>query len=181
MKPTGIVRRLDELGRIVIPKEIRRTFRIKESDPMEIFTGKDGEIILKKYSPIGEMGLFAKQYAESLSQVSAHTALIADRDVYIAVTGSIKGAIGKSIGKELEDHMNKREVVLAHKGERSFIPMWEDMPEEVQGIVAAPIIAAGDVVGVVCLISNNPKERMGDVEKKLIQAGAGFLGKQLEQ
>ena len=85
MKATGIVRRIDDLGRIVIPKEIRRTLRIRESDPLEIFTDREGEIILKKYSPIGEMTTFARQYAESLSQVSGHAALIADRDQFIAV------------------------------------------------------------------------------------------------
>ena len=87
MKATGIVRRIDDLGRIVIPKEIRRTLRIRESDPLEIFTDREGEIILKKYSPIGEMSTFAKQYAESLAQVSGHTALITDRDQFIAVSG----------------------------------------------------------------------------------------------
>ena len=103
MKATGIVRRIDDLGRIVIPKEIRRTLRIRESDPLEIFTDREGEIILKKYSPIGEMNTFAKQYAESLSQVSGRTALIADRDQFIAVSGGFKSILGKSISKELED------------------------------------------------------------------------------
>ena len=86
MKATGIVRRIDDLGRIVIPKEIRRTLRIRESDPLEIFTDREGEIILKKYSPIGEMATFAKQYAESLAQASGKIALIADRDQFIAVS-----------------------------------------------------------------------------------------------
>ena len=96
MKATGIVRRIDDLGRIVIPKEIRRTLRIRESDPLEIFTDREGEIILKKYSPIGEMSTFAKQYAESLAQVSGHTALIADRDQFIAVSGGSKNLLGKA-------------------------------------------------------------------------------------
>ena len=101
MKATGIVRRIDDLGRIVIPKEIRRTLRIRESDPLEIFTDREGEIILKKYSPIGEMSTFAKQYAESLSQVSGHTALIADRDQFIAVSGGCKNLLGKGLSREL--------------------------------------------------------------------------------
>ena len=87
MKATGIVRRIDDLGRVVIPKEIRRTFRIREADPLEIFTTREGEIILKKYSPLGEMSTFAKQYAESLAQVSGHIAVIADRDQIVAVYG----------------------------------------------------------------------------------------------
>ena len=103
MKATGIVRRIDDLGRIVIPKEIRRTLRIRESDPLEIFTDREGEIILKKYSPIGEMGTFAKQYAESMAQVSGHIAMISDRDQFIAVSGGMKNLLGKSISRELEN------------------------------------------------------------------------------
>ncbi|MDE7198154.1 MAG: AbrB/MazE/SpoVT family DNA-binding domain-containing protein [Lachnospiraceae bacterium] len=101
MKATGIVRRIDDLGRIVIPKEIRRTLRIREADPLEIYTDREGEIILKKYSPIGEMGSFARQYAESMAQVSGHIALITDRDQFIAVSGGMKNLLGKSISKYL--------------------------------------------------------------------------------
>ena len=97
MKATGIVRRIDDLGRIVIPKEIRRTLHIRESDPMEIFTSKEGEVILKKYSPIGEMSTFARQYAESLAQVSGRVALIADRDQFIATAGGGKAFNGKGL------------------------------------------------------------------------------------
>ena len=88
MKATGIVRRIDELGRVVIPKEIRRTLRIREGDPLEIFTDREGEVILKKYSPIGELGDFAKEYAESLHLALGHTALICDKDNIIAVAGT---------------------------------------------------------------------------------------------
>ena len=96
MKATGIVRRIDDLGRIVIPKEIRRTLHIRESDPLEIFTDREGQVILKKYSPIGEMSTFAKQYAESLAQVSGHAALIADRDQFIAAAGGYKQMVTSS-------------------------------------------------------------------------------------
>ena len=101
MKATGIVRRIDDLGRIVIPKEIRRTLRIREADPLEIFTDREGEIILKKYSPIGEMTTFARQYAESLAQVSGHTVLIADRDQFIAAAGGCRNLIGKPLSREM--------------------------------------------------------------------------------
>ena len=103
MKATGIVRRIDDLGRVVIPKEIRRTLRIRESDPLEIFTDREGEIILKKYSPIGEMSTFAKQYAESLSQVSGHLALIADRDQIVPDFSGFQRAVkaGDMDGAEL--------------------------------------------------------------------------------
>ena len=130
MKATGIVRRIDDLGRIVIPKEIRRTLRIRESDPLEIFTDREGEIILKKYSPIGEMTTFARQYAESLSQVSGHAALIADRDQFIAVSGGYKPFLGKSISKQLEEKIAERETIIASRGEKSFISVIEEDSEE---------------------------------------------------
>jgi AbrB family transcriptional regulator, stage V sporulation protein T len=88
MKATGIVRRIDDLGRVVIPKEIRRTLRIREGDPLEIFVDRDGEVILKKYSPISELGDFAKEYAEALYDSLGNPILICDRDTYIAVAGS---------------------------------------------------------------------------------------------
>lgn len=181
MKATGIVRRIDDLGRIVIPKEIRRTLRIRESDPLEIFTDREGEIILKKYSPIGEMNTFAKQYAESLAQVSGRAALIADRDQFIAVSGGYKGILGKSISKELEEKLNKRESVMAGKGESSFIAITQDRTDEFYYEAIHPIICEGDVIGAVILISGEEKGKMGDVEQKLIQSAAGFLGRQMEQ
>ncbi len=131
MKATGIVRRIDDLGRIVIPKEIRRTLRIRESDPLEIFTDREGEIILKKYSPIGEMSTFARQYAESLAQVSGQMTLIADRDQFIAAAGGCKVLLGKSISSQLEEAIERRENILASKGDKNFIPVsrgggWRD-------------------------------------------------------
>ncbi len=181
MKATGIVRRIDDLGRIVIPKEIRRTLRIRESDPLEIFTDREGEIILKKYSPIGEMSTFAKQYAESLAQVSGHAALITDRDQFIAVSGGYKSLFGKSLSKELEDKINNRESVLASKGDRNFISISDDKSEEFVHQAISPIICEGDVIGSVILVENDEKGKMGEVEQKLILSAAGFLGRQMEQ
>ena len=123
MKATGIVRRIDDLGRVVIPKEIRRTLRIRESDPLEIFTDREGEIILKKYSPIGELGNFAKEYAESLAQVAGCMVCICDHDQVIAAAGSgSKEYMGKRIHSELED-------VIADRGndvvtEKGFLKWW---------------------------------------------------------
>lgn len=181
MKATGIVRRIDDLGRIVIPKEIRRTLRIRESDPLEIFTDREGEIILKKYSPIGEMNTFAKQYVESLGQVSGHAALIADRDQFIAVSGGFKNMMGKSLSRELEDAINNRESIIASKGDKGFIPLTQDVTDEFLHEAISPIICEGDVIGAVILISSNEKIRMGEVEQKLIQSASGFLGRQMEQ
>ena len=108
MKATGIVRRIDDLGRVVVPKEIRRTLRIREGDPLEIFTDREGEIILKKYSPIGELSLFAKQYAEAMAQTSGFVVAIADRDQFIAVAGSgKKDLLAKAVSRELENLMTE--------------------------------------------------------------------------
>ena len=182
VKATGIVRRIDDLGRVVIPKEIRRTLRIRESDPLEIFTNNEGAIILKKYSPIGELGSFAKQYAESLSQVSGHVALIADRDQFIAAAGSNSKQIrGKNVSKELEEKMNSRETVCASRGEKSYIGVMDNEVEEYQHEVIIPIITQGDIIGAVVLLSTNEGDDMDEVEMKLAQSAAGFLGKQMEQ
>lgn len=103
MKATGIVRRIDELGRVVIPKEIRRTQRIRRGDPLEIFTTGDGEVIFKKYSPIGEMNAVAAQYTEVLSKSFALTALVADRDRILTVSGSGRRELAdRSISQPLE-------------------------------------------------------------------------------
>ncbi|MCD8038617.1 MAG: stage V sporulation protein T [Lachnospiraceae bacterium] len=182
MKATGIVRRIDDLGRVVIPKEIRRTLRIRESDPLEIFTDHEGSIILKKYSPIGEMGSFAKQYAENLSQVTGHLALIADRDRFIAAAGGgSKQILGREVSKELEEKMNLRESVCSSRNEKDYIAVMDDEVEEYQHEVIIPIITQGDIIGAVVLLSAKEEGRMNEVEMKLAQSAAGFLGKQMEQ
>lgn len=181
MKSTGIVRRIDDLGRIVIPKEIRRTLHIRESDPMEIFTGKDGEVILKKYSPIGEMSTFAKQYAESLAQVSGKVALIADRDQFIATAGGGKAFNGKGLSRHLEDALERRETILAGKGEKKFLEISPELQDAYKQEMIAPIICEGDVIGAVILLETDEKGQMGEVEKKLALSAAAFLGRQMEQ
>ena len=166
---------------MVIPKEIRRTLRIREADPLEIFTDREGEIILKKYSPIGEMGTFAKQYADSIAQVSGHIALISDRDQFIAVAGGMKNLLGKNISSQLEDVIEKRQLVMASKGERAFVPMAEGEDGEYEQQAICPIICEGDVIGSVILLNADPKKKMSEVEQKLVQAAGGFLGRQMEQ
>ncbi len=165
----------------MIPKEIRRTMRIRESDPLEIFTSHEGEIILKKYSPIGEMSTFAKQYATSLSQASGHVAMITDRDQVIALAGGYKNYLQAYISKELENKMAGRENIIAGRGERNFIPIAKDKEAEYVHEAICPIICQGDVIGSVILVSNDPRSRMGEVEQKLLQSAAGFLGRQMEQ
>ncbi len=181
MKATGIVRRIDDLGRIVIPKEIRRTLHIRESDPVEIFTDREGQVILKKYSPIGEMTTFAKQYAESLAKVSGHTTLISDRDQFIAVAGGGKSFAGKSVSRQLEEKMNQRESVSATKGDRYYISVCDEAEDEFVHQAMVPIICEGDVIGSVVLLEADNKSKMGEVEQKLLQSAATFLGRQMEQ
>ena len=109
MKATGIVRRIDDLGRIVVPKEIRRTLRIREGDPLEIFTDREGEIILKKYSPIGELGQFAGEYAESLAQTTGYLVLVTDCDHVIAASGSGKKEFEeKPVSRQLEEAISEK-------------------------------------------------------------------------
>ena len=181
MKATGIVRRIDDLGRVVIPKEIRRTLHIKESDPLEIYTDREGEIILKKYSPIGEMSTFAKQYAESLAQVSGRVAMIADRDQFIATAGGMKNMVGKSISKELEKKMEERETVMAKSEERHFISIANEGAEDIKQQAICPILAEGDIIGAVLLVDTENKNAMSEVENKLVMSAAAFLGRQMEQ
>lgn len=181
MKATGIVRRIDDLGRVVIPKEIRRTLRIREGDPLEIFTDREGEIILKKYSPIGELGAFAKEYAESLAQNAGHITCIVDKDQIIAVSGGAKKEfLEKHISNELEKVINERNVVIANRNDSSFVPIIEDDDETTYKYeLITPIICEGDVLGAVVMLSSD--KEMGEIEGKLAQTAAGFLGKQMEQ
>lgn len=182
LKATGIVRRIDDLGRVVIPKEIRRTLRIREGDPLEIFTDKDGEIILKKYSPIGELGAFAKQYAESLAQTTGHIICISDKDQVIAVSGGGKKELfQKHISKELEHVISERETVMATKDDKKFVNITDDDFDEYTSEVITPIISEGDAIGAVILLNKDPKVKMGETEQKLAFSAAGFLGKQMEQ
>lgn len=181
MKATGIVRRIDDLGRVVIPKEIRRTLRIREGDPLEIFTDREGEIILKKYSPIGELGAFAKEYADSLSKSSGHVTCIVDKDHVIAISGGLKKEfMDKHISAALEKAINTRNTIVSSRGEQGFAPILEDDDEQMySNQLISPIISEGDVIGAVVFLSSDKK--MGEVENKLAQTAAGFLGKQMEQ
>ena len=181
MKATGIVRRIDDLGRVVIPKEIRRTMRIRESDPLEIFTSHEGEIILKKYSPIGELSSFAKEYAEALASASGHSVCITDRDQVIAAAGAgYRELAGKNISKELERLIAGRESILASKGDREHIQILREEEEGYEQEVVTTIISEGDAIGSVLMLEKNPKQKMGALEQKLALTAAGFLGRQME-
>jgi AbrB family transcriptional regulator (stage V sporulation protein T) len=184
LKATGIVRRIDDLGRVVIPKEIRRTLRIREGDPLEIFTDREGEVILKKYSPIGELSDFAAQYAESLHKTSGHITCISDRDTIIAVSGaSKKEFLEKSLSPEVERVIEEKNTLVVKAPEEKTITILADENGEKKysSQVVSPIIAEGDPIGAVMFLSTDPNVRMGEIEAKLAQSAAGFLGKQMEQ
>ena len=181
MKATGIVRRIDDLGRIVIPKEIRRTLRIREGDPLEIFTDREGEVILKKYSPVGELGIVAEQYAESLSNVLNCIVCITDHDQVVAAAGNGKKEFEEQyISKMLGEQLQRREVLLAVPGEKQFI-MVVDKMGEYEGEAICPILCNGDVIGGIVFLNRDKKRKFGEMEQKLIECAAGFLGRQMEQ
>jgi len=181
MRATGIVRRIDDLGRVVIPKEIRRTLRIREGDPLEIFTDREGEIILKKYSPIGELGQFAEQYAESLAKATGCLVCITDRDHVIAASGSgKKDFYDKPITQNLEALIEGRKTLITTKDSTDFINITLDDKGEFYSEAICTIISEGDAIGSVILYNKEEKSKMGDAENQLISVAAGFLGKQME-
>lgn len=182
MKATGIVRRIDDLGRVVIPKEIRRTLRIKEGTPLEIFTDREGEVILKKYSPIGELSIFAKEYAEALAQTTGLVSCITDHDQVVAAAGpGSKEFAGKEISSELEEAIAEREGKCVSGEEKGKIPVVSEQKNMMYSQTIQPIICAGDAIGAVILLGKDEKDAMGAAEHMLVQTAAGFLGRQMEQ
>ena len=179
MKATGIVRRIDDLGRVVIPKEIRRTMRIREGDPLEIYTEADGEVIFKKYSPIGELGAFSHEFAEILCKVGGLPIVICDRDHVTAVSGiSKKELLERRISDSLESLMTKRKSYTDGKAGEKFMPI-EGV--ERAAVYAVPVIASGDVCGAVIAMENEGKTKPDEAVFKLIQASAMIIGRQMEE
>ena len=178
MKATGIVRRIDDLGRIVIPKEIRRSFRIREGDPLEIFTDAEGEVIFKKYSPIGELSNFANQYAEVLHKSGGLPIAIMDNDHVIAASGISKREIlERRITRNIEELMENRAIHIS-TSEVPPINAIEGFNRKAN--VVYPIIYGGDVSGAVALIEDESNELPSETDIKLVQVAAVFLGKQME-
>lgn len=178
MKATGIVRRIDDLGRVVIPKEIRRTMRIREGDPLEIYTDKDGEVIFKKYSPIGELSDFAAQICDSLHKSTDAIAAVCDRDTVIAISGGAKRELmDRRISAELEHIMEGRST---YRYDGSGGISVSDSADNLCVSVAAPVISEGDVMGCVMFVSPRNSAPCTDIEYKLAQTVASFLGKQME-
>lgn len=179
MKATGIVRRVDDLGRIVIPKEIRRTLKIREGDPLEIYTEKDGGVIFRKYSPMGDLQELATQICEAVHSNTGYTTLVADRDSVIALAGGFK--------RELMDKQNSTELdrLMEHRKHYSYTP-GEPLLPVVEGndkhhmAVATPIISQGDLLGNVVLLLDKENAPVEESDKRLAKTVADFLGKQME-
>ena len=172
MKATGVVRRIDDLGRVVIPKEIRKTLRIKE-----------GEVILKKYSPIGELSEFATEYAETLAKTTGHIACITDKDTVIAVSGaSKKEFLEQGISEELEKLLEDKENYTSKENNDISVPITrnDNKDRKFNSQVVYPIISDGDVIGSVILLSKDSGTKMSEVEQKVVQSAASFLGRQME-
>ncbi|MCD8159585.1 MAG: AbrB/MazE/SpoVT family DNA-binding domain-containing protein [Clostridiales bacterium] len=179
MKATGIVRRIDDLGRVVIPKEIRRTMRIREGDPLEIYTDRDGEVIFKKYSLMGGMSECAVQLCESLYKTTGCPTLITDRDAVIAVSGiPRREALEKHISAPLESIMEGRSIYQYREGSNR-LPVVENS-DSLQVATAAPILTGGDVMGCVVFAAQDGAAPGGETEFKLAQTASGFLGRHME-
>lgn len=180
MKATGIVRRIDDLGRVVIPKEIRRTMRIREGDPLEIYTDREGEVILKKYSPIGELNEFAGDYAEAASKLLGCTFIVTDTDQIIAVAGaSKKDLLEKRIAKKVETVIHEKTSRIFDQEEKlENVTLETSEGSDYQAHMIVPIISQGDAIGSVILMKKDGT--IQDAEKKAAEIGAHFLARQME-
>ena len=177
MKATGVIRRIDELGRIVIPKEIRRTMRLREGDPLEIFTDVNGEIVFKKYSMIGEMGGVIKHYVEILEKLSPLPFVITDREHVIGVSNlQKKDILKRRISYQLDKILKERSTYIKENNDVKNIDVVEELDKFAEIII--PIIAEGDVLGAVVFLEGESGEKATEADIKLAQSVAEFLGKQ---
>ena len=171
MKATGIVRRIDDLGRVVIPKEIRRTLKIRESEPLEIFTDRNGEIILKKYSPIGEISTSAHQLAEAAAKTCGKLFCICDQDQVIAASGpESKKYQGKQLSKEMEKWLFDRDF-FPENG--AYYPVTDEDTHTEQVLI--PVTRDGDPIGAVCFLGMKRTDPVGNTEKQVANMIARYL------
>lgn len=179
MKATGIVRRIDDLGRVVIPKEIRRTMRIREGDPLEIYTSKEGEVIFKKYSLMGDIDDLAVQFCEALSKNVNGIVAVTDRDTIISVAGGGKRELlEKRISSELEHILEDRRIFCYGQGDAAVAAT--DNSEKYHVYLAAPILSQGDLMGSVLFITDRAEQQAKETEKVLAETTAAFIGRHLE-
>lgn len=179
MKNTGIIRRIDDLGRVVIPKEIRRTLFMREGDPLEIYTGKNGEVIFKKHSPLGEVGYFTEKYAKTLNQTSGFSVIVCDREKVTALAGiSSKEYIGRRISEDLERHMAARHIYAYRAdGTKTLIPF---DGADLYCVASAPVITSGDLYGSISLLSKGEPINASETEISLVVTAANFISKVME-
>lgn len=178
MKATGIVRRIDELGRVVIPKEIRRTLRIKEGDPLEIFTDRD-ELMLKKYSPIATLDKFSEATAKTLNELSGLLVVLCDTDETLAACGEGKRTVGRHLSREMDKILKDRRSYLADKGEGGEIfPLTEEDECNYFAQLIVPIVSEGDCLGAVVLLSVKEGVKIENSAIKLAQLTAEMLANQ---
>ena len=184
MRATGIVRRIDELGRVVIPKEIRRTLRIREGDPLEIFTDHDGEVVLKKYSPIGEIAAIAKDYTDSLYRTLGHMACICDRDAVVSVSGAPKKELAeRPLSHAVEEILQGRRLAVNNLADGArMIPVTnDDAADAYTAQLVMPILSDGEIIGGIILLNRGAGAKMSDIDQKVAEATATIIGRQMEQ
>ena len=184
MRATGIVRRIDELGRVVIPKEIRRTLRIREGDPLEIFTDHDGEVVLKKYSPIGEIAAIARDYTDSLHRTLGHVVLISDRDAVVSSSGAAKREyVEKALSPEVDHILQSRQQAVLNltSGARMLPVTADDRPDSYVAQVITPILSDGEIIGGLMLLSRESGRQMTEIDQKVAETTANIIGRQMEQ
>ncbi|MEG0692502.1 MAG: stage V sporulation T C-terminal domain-containing protein [Oscillospiraceae bacterium] len=180
MKATGIVRRIDDLGRVVIPKEIRRTMRIREGDPLEIYTSNDGEVIFKKYSPIGEISSFSSMYAEVLHKAGGLPVIVCDKDHVVSVAGVPKKEIlERRISPLLEDTMTQRKNIAYTDGSKDHLRPVEGVDR--YAVASSLVIVAGDVCGCIVFLSGDAESKATELQIKLLDVASNLLAKQLEE
>ncbi len=180
MKATGIVRRIDDLGRVVIPKEIRRTMRIREGDPLEIYTDNDGEVIFKKYSPIGEMSDFASSIAESISNSISMPVVVFDRDHCIAAAGiAKKEVLERRISSQAEELLENRMRFSKGEGDKNSVYPLEGVDKA--SCVFSPVIVNGDIIGGITVLESDSNETHSPSVEKVCELAAEFLTKQMEE
>lgn len=183
VKATGIVRRIDELGRIVIPQEIRRSLRIRKGAPLELYVDRDGGVILKKYSAVAELKGFVQRYINSIHQTTGRAVAVVDYDQVVAVAGLPEDKwVGKLVTPELERRMESRRAALFNGAD--FPPPSnpgeeEELLRRIPSGAVAPIVSRGDTNGAV-IVSALEGEEAGELEMKLAETAAGFLGRHMD-
>ena len=181
MQETGIVRRIDELGRVVIPKEMRKTLRIKEGDPLEIYTDKD-HLVFRKYSPISTINDYVQAVADGIEELSEKICLITDNDTVIYVSkGKLKDTVGKNVSERLLKILNERKsVVVSRLDGGTVIPITVDDDFGAENQIIVPIISGGDCFGSIVIFDKDKDSRFSSADVKFIQLGATFLSKQFD-